>query len=155
MPITWTVSDSGDLLVFWYSGRITPEEARIAQIESWDAVPPGGEFVSLMLFDDDVTAPDATLDALTALYRGRGEQLKARGMHRRAGAAVGPGSADARHLMPLWNALRHLSDMDVTFTMFDDLDEAIEFLGVDRAAAMAVIERRPPASEPPDDRANA
>ena len=154
MPITWAASDSGDFLVFWFSGLVTREDVIESQIASVAVLPRSGEFATLMVLEDDLRVPDATLEGLKELYINRGKQLKASGARRRAGATLLSGSSSARMLVPLWNALRDLSDTDVSFAIFEALDDALGHLEVDPVYARDVMARRPAAatarSEPPD-----
>ena len=154
MPIAWAASESGDFLVFWYSGVVTREEVIECQRSSAAVLPRNGEFATLMIFEEDLRAPDATMEGLKALYLSRGEQLKAIGARRRAGATLLSGSSSARMLVPLWNSLRDLSDTDVSFAIFEALEDALDHLQVDPVYAREVMARRPPAApvrpEPPD-----
>ena len=150
MPIAWAASEPGDFLVFWFSGLVTREEVIESQIASVAVLPRNGEFATLMVFEDDLRVPDATLQGLKELYVSRGEQLKAIGAHRRAGATLLSGSSSARMLVPLWNALRDLSDTDVSFAIFEVLDDALDHLEVDPVYAQDVMAKRPatPTSQP-------
>lgn len=148
MPIAWAASQSGDFLVFWFSGLVTRQETIDCQIASSAVLPRGGEFATLTIFEPDLQAPDATLESLKALYLHRGEQLKVIGARRRAGATLLSGSASARLLMPLWNALRDFTGTDISFAIFETLEDALGHLGIDLAYAQEVMDRRPAAGSP-------
>lgn len=148
MPITWAASQSGDFLVFWYSGLITGEEVSASQIASAAVLPRGGEFATLIIFEADLRAPDATLETMKAFYLSRGEQLRAIGARRRAGATLLSESSSARMLMPLWNALRDLTDIDISFAIFEALEDALGHLEVDPDYAREVMRQRRPISVP-------
>ncbi|WPZ36039.1 hypothetical protein T8K17_07815 [Thalassobaculum sp. OXR-137] len=132
--------------MFWFSGKVTRDEVIESQIASVSVVPQNGEFVTLTIFESDVEAPDATLAGLKDLYRRRSEQLKTIGSHRRAGATLLSDSSTARMLIPLWNALRDLNDTDITFAIFETLDDALAHLEVDPDYAREVMLKRRPVS---------
>ena len=144
MPITWAASQSGDFLVFWYSGEIARDEVVDSQIASGTVLRRGGEFATLIIFEADLRAPNATLESMKELYLSRGEQLKAIGARRRAGATLLSDSSSARMLMPLWNALRDLSDVDISFAIFEKLEDALGHLEIDPDYAREVMARRQP-----------
>ena len=71
--------------------------------------------------------------------RDQNRQLRLR---RRAGAVVLNGSYDAKVILPLWNALCGVEpDPDFHFELFEEIEPALEWLGIPAAHGASVIER--------------
>ncbi len=143
MPISWAMSDSGDFLVLWNTGTVTPEDLLRTHRETAERMPAEGEFATLLIYEPGVDLSSLDIDALSALYRARSESLVQRRARRRAGAAVVPSSAEAEIILPLWNALNEAGGSDISFRAFRRLPDALAHLGVDPDAARRVMARRP------------
>lgn len=142
MPTIHATDQDLGLFILRFSGRVTTPEVTAAISDLGELTNRVEAACSLLIFESNTDLSEISheeiksfRDAVTNLYR----QTKTR---RRAGAAVLNGSQDARIMMPFWNALCLTeTGPDLRYEFFNDIAAAIDWLGLSRNAALAVVRR--------------
>lgn len=137
MPVKWAASDSGELLVTSFTGAVT-ERQILAEMEAFPhETLLGREYAALLVFSPSVDLSALDWRSLDAVYQYRLAQFQTLGLRRRAGAALVPSAVDAQIILPLWNAL----GPNLTFTTFERLVDAADYLNVDVEEARQLLTR--------------
>lgn len=139
MPITENVSRDGSFLAVWFEGRITQDDLMNAVQRNNSLLPKNGEFVAITIVDPSTDISELDLKTLLGLYNSRAQQLSDLGAKRRAGAAVIPPKSDAPLLTNLWNALCEAGNQDLSFSLFERIEDGLHYLGVAPVTAREVF----------------
>ena len=143
MAIAQAISHDKRFLVVWFEGRITQCELMASLRRTRAMLPKGGEFASLIVVDSGTDISELDHTVLRTLQDGYAEVLSQLGARRRAGAGLVPRHSDAPHLVRLWNAFSDLEGRSLSFELFENLDDALAYLGVSAAVANEVMGQRP------------
>jgi hypothetical protein len=141
VPVRYKVLSAHDLFVMRFSKRVTEDEV-VETISHMKEMASGtGIWRSLTLFERTVDLSDLDVPALKTISQKSLEMYRELGLRRATSAAVIDGSADARMIMPLYNALcERQADIDLSFDLFVDMNVALDWLGLPADIATAVTD---------------
>jgi hypothetical protein len=144
MPIKVAVENRDELrlVVYHYSGHIDQASVIAALTRGLNQLAPNQAYRELLIFDHSTDLSDFDAEALTALHRACEEIQRNLKLGPRTAVAMLDDSADAKMIMPLFNAMSQLSDdADLSFELFTRVEPALERLGVPVAEGLKVASR--------------
>lgn len=131
MPAVQIIDNEFSLFALRLSGTVTVHQLTDVLAEFSATAVDGGGYHVLLIFDHDVDLSQMNTVALATLQNMGKTVYRKLHVVRLAGAAVQDGSADAKLILPLWNALCQTdSDIDLTYKLFDRLEPALAWLGI-------------------------
>jgi hypothetical protein len=130
------------LVVYRYSGRVTMAEIVEAIARASELLAPNRSYFVMAIFDEDADLSELNPTILGALYRKSRDTYIAKQYGPRTAVAVLNGSADARMIVPLFNAMSKASGgIDLGFELFDDIESALQRLGIPLDEGLAIVAR--------------
>jgi hypothetical protein len=149
MPVVGHTDPDGRLLVGRFFERITAEQLVTEAIRVTQQIPPSSEFATLMIIEASVDMSAIDAKAINAIREARKAQFEARGLRRRAGAAVIDSAVDVELILRLWNALSEADQgPDFHFETFQEIDPALRHLQISPEVAFPVIDETVELSAP-------
>jgi hypothetical protein len=144
MPVSYAVDNDLKIFVHYYFGKVTGRDLVDLVSGLANGVTGDGTYRGFAIFEENVDLSDLDADSLNAVRNESKACFLRLGLARGPSAAVVDGAAEAKLIMPLWNALCDADpEFDHRFTLFVEVAPALEFLGVplDRAAGLIAIAR--------------
>lgn len=145
MPIKIAVENRDDLrfAVCRYSGHIDPSDALAVLMHGLSKFPPNQPYRELLIFERDTDLSDFDAKTLAMLYREGGEIHRAMKLGPRTAATVLDGSADAKIILPLFNALSSIGGggTDLSFELFREVEPALKCLGIPLDEGLKIVAR--------------
>lgn len=142
MPAIHAVDKDLGFFVIRFSGRVTAPEVAESISGLADLSGSGKPACSLLIFDQTTDLSEIDPAAIKSFRDAASTSYRQMNLQRRAGAAVLAGSHDARIMMPFWNALCLTEpNPDLGYEFFNEIEAAIDWLGLPKDAALAVAIR--------------
>jgi len=141
MPVSYSVTNEADhaILVYRLRGAVRVEDVLAATGKALNELTPRTPYSSLMLFAPDADLSELKTSSLSKVLANLQTDYRRRGLGPRKAAAV-VHSPDTKIIVLLWNAVCDSEgQIDFTFAPFDELDAALDWLGLAHAEAQAAI----------------